>query len=675
MYDKEKMRSINSFNNPFEDINANVIDTKRLVEYWCSPFKLGLLTNFDEHKFRTSRIPVILQGSRGSGKTTILKYFSFSAQVERANINNRKILSIIKEEEEVGFYYRLEDSFISTFKAIFERTNKNEWASYFDCYIELAFVENVLKMFFVLYEKGEINNFPNEKIKEITSKFGILSCYSINDLYNYVHNAIIYYEEYKNRAIFTDEKFMPNVIFNIFSLSATIVNELKSFIPQLKNVLFVIMLDEFENLNEELQKRFNTVLKFARKDISLRIGRRSEGLVTSATINDTEYLRENHDFFLASLDKEIGKDNTSFKNYFRNVANKRFLLTDSVYNKENLDIVDILGDKEDLDNECKNICGKKKKHIEVILKQSPELATDKTLRNNITKIIQNDDNPIAETINALWVVREKKNYLQKAHYTADTMNAFFEKKTVSGVTKYKDDYTNKYRYAITIFICSVYKKDKLYYGFNTISYLANGNVRTFINFCRSIVSDAMFYEKDTFMKTKRISYNTQSRAINNFSRSEFDSICSIMFSGDHIRKFILNLGNSFSVFHKDKKIRYPETNQFVFDELLLNVEDRKVLKTAESWAIIIKRSKNQRISVSSEERADLYYMNKMFCPIFNISYRTRGGINLNLNAEEIHEMLWQDSYYPRSVQRLIASQEITVDRNEQGSLFDEENDE
>ena len=73
----EKQTSINSFNNPFEEINANVIDTKSLVEYWCNPFEMGLLSNFDERKFRNSKVPIILQGSRGSGKTTILKYSKF----------------------------------------------------------------------------------------------------------------------------------------------------------------------------------------------------------------------------------------------------------------------------------------------------------------------------------------------------------------------------------------------------------------------------------------------------------------------------------------------------------------------------------------------------------------------------------------------------------------------
>ncbi|MGD1419430.1 hypothetical protein, partial [Enterococcus faecium] len=71
-----------------------------------------------------------------------------------------------------------------------------------------------------------------------------------------------------------------------------------------EKVNFLLLIDEFENLDFELQKMFNSLIKFTRNDISLRVGRRSEGVVTKKTINDTEYLRENHDYRLISLSKE-----------------------------------------------------------------------------------------------------------------------------------------------------------------------------------------------------------------------------------------------------------------------------------------------------------------------------------------------------------------------------------
>ena len=114
------------FSNPFEEINANVIDSKRIVEYWCNPFELGLLTNFDEHKFRTSKIPIILQGSRGSGKTTILKYYSFPAQLERSELHQEKsVLKRIKAEGEIGFYYRCEESLYQHLQLFLRSLNQN----------------------------------------------------------------------------------------------------------------------------------------------------------------------------------------------------------------------------------------------------------------------------------------------------------------------------------------------------------------------------------------------------------------------------------------------------------------------------------------------------------------------------------------------------------------------
>ena len=666
------------FSNPFEEINANVIDSKRIVEYWCNPFELGLLTNFDEHKFRTSKIPIILQGSRGSGKTTILKYYSFPAQLERSELHQEKsVLKRIKAEGEIGFYYRCEESFVSTFTAIFKKLKPEQWTSYFECYIELIFAEKILEMLLLLKERGEIEALPSIAITRILSKVGtdvISGGISVELLHDLIHKNVVYFEQYKNRIAFMEEKFDPQLFVDIFSLSSAIVKEIKALIPEFKNVLFVLMVDEYENLNNEIQKRFNTIIKFVKPEISIRIGRRSEGVFTTETVNDVEYLRENHDYFLASLGNE--QNINIIKKYFSDVANRRFQKTDFLFSKDgSFDIVQMLGDKEDLLEECLEICGGRKLHLDMILKQSSELNRDPQKRKEIIDIIKNDENPIAETINALWVIRNNQNKKDRALYAAAAMESYFKGMEGEGVSKFRSDYSNKYRYAITVYICSVYKREKMYYGFNALSHLSNGNVRTFINFCQSIINEALFYEKSKFLKTGRISKETQSSAIKKFARSEFESICSVVYAGDKIKTLISNLGNSFSIYHKDRRIRYPETTQFAFDKSRLYREDVEVIKTAESWAIIVRREKEQRTSAGVEERTELCHMNKMFSPLFNISYRTRGGINLRLSSEEMHSLLVSASFYPESVRKLMAGQDIdqqiTINEsNIQLSLFD-----
>lgn len=676
MLKAEMTSSKDIFENPFEDINANVLNPRQIVEYWCSPFEQGILSNFDEHKFRTCKVPIILQGSRGSGKTTILKYFSYPAQMERAEKYKKSLLSVIKDEREVGFYYRCDDSFISTFKSIFQNVDLDGWTKIFDDYLELIFCKNILELYYLLVEREEITpDFEQEMIKEIvenTSLSGLISEFSIECLFKKISEQVYYINDYKNRSIFVEEAFEPSVIIDLFSISGKIVCQMKKYIPELKDILFVFMFDEFENLTHELQRRFNTLIKFARDDISLRIGRRSEGIITNETVNDVEYLRENNDYYLASLDREFEqKDKNTFREYFLGIAQKRFL-----FMKQNngtiFELLTMFGDKENLDDECRAVCKKRSTHLQYILREDAEIAKNDELCEKIIQIIRNEDNPIAETINALWVIRSRNDKIQAAEQVARTMNSFFSDKEDLNVKKYADDYNNKYRYAITVFLCSVYKKDKLYYGFNAISYLSNGNTRTFINLCRSIISDACFYEKKKFLETGVISKETQSKAIHNFAKLEFDEICSIIKYGDNIRTLILNIGNIFSDYHKDKKIRYPETNQFYFDEMSLSLFDKEVIKTALSWSMIIKKERTQRITAGDSKKGDLYHINKVFYPIFNISYRTRGGVNPKFDSEQMHEMLIRGDVTGNIADK--RTEEITLKKrtpdNGQMSIFD-----
>lgn len=643
MLETETMNSKDIFENPFEDINANVLDPRQIVEYWCSPFERGILNDFDEHMFRTCKVPIILQGSRGSGKTTILKYFSYPAQLERAEKKKVSLLSVITDEKEVGFYYRCDDSFISTFKSIFQSLNPDGWTKIFDNYLELIFCKNILELYCLLVKRGEfIPDFEQEMIQEIlkdTSLSGSLDEYSMDCLYKKISEQVYYINDYKNRSIFVEETFEPEIILELFSISGEIVNQIKKHIPALSNVLFVFMFDEFENLTHELQRRFNTLIKFARDDISLRIGRRSEGIITNETVNDVEYLRENNDYYLASLDREVEqKDGNNLREYFLGIAQKRFL-TMQKNNGANFELLTMFGDKENLDAECREVCRGRITHLQYVLREDAVIAKNDELCEQIIQIIRNVENPIAETINALWVIRSRKDKIETAEQVARTMNSFFSDKKDIHVKKYAADYNNKYRYAITVFLCSVYKKDKLYYGFNAISYLSNGNPRTFINLCRTIISDAYFFEKKKFLEMGTISKETQSKAIHNFAKSEFDEICSIIKYGESIRTLILNIGNIFSDYHKDRKVRYPETNQFYFDEMSLYENDKEIIKTALSWSMIIKKERAQRITAGDSKKGDLYHINKVFYPIFNISYRTRGGVNPKFDRQQMHDML------------------------------------
>ena len=243
---------------------------------------------------------------------------------------------------------------------------------------------------------------------------------------------------------------------------------------------------------------FNNIIKFCKPGISLRIGRRSENesVVTKATVNAVEYLREGSDYRLIILDYQ-GSEIQDLKPYLAGIAQKRLEAFEgiSVFS----DISRILGEKEDLDAECRSVVAGRNRHLHELLKANPRLSSDEELRNKVVSIISTNDNVLAVALCALWVARsEDEDLLESARTSASAMDAYLNKTEDPQKDKFKSDYDNKYRYALTALICSLYKKDKAYYSFNTICYLSEGNARTFINLVKAIISDALFMKESSF---------------------------------------------------------------------------------------------------------------------------------------------------------------------------------
>jgi len=152
MQNKRSENTAFSYKNPFDDYNANVLAPELIMQYWCTPFSTGALKEFDEAKFFAQKMPIVLQGSRGSGKTTILKYFSFPVQCERALQSKISVRKQLQQDSGVGFYLRCDDSFLEMFKTVFSASVQDAWLSCFKHYLELFFSKSIYYFF-----KGRFN--------------------------------------------------------------------------------------------------------------------------------------------------------------------------------------------------------------------------------------------------------------------------------------------------------------------------------------------------------------------------------------------------------------------------------------------------------------------------------------------------------------------------------------
>ncbi len=509
--------------------------------------------------------------------------------------------------------------------------------------------QSIINMIIDLEREGELSlsSFERETLDSVSSYYSLSAFDSFKSLRDAISKEIKAIQSFKNSVIFSDTSKNLSQYFGSSNLPEVLIASIKEFCNELSSINYVLMIDEYEALPSELQKSFNTMLKYANDKLTLRIGRRTERNIETATINQTEYLRVNHDYLLIDLDENMRAGDP--KKYFFSVAQKRIL---PVFHDMPIDITQLFGKQEDLLSECINHAGKRKSHITQILKTDPSLSLEQC--KEIVEIIKVPNNPIMEMINALWVIRRntEKDKRKVAQEVRQAMNEYLEKLDTPGAKKYRHDYENKYRYALTVLLCSIYKKNKMYYSFNTIVHLSNGNTRVFINLCREIITDALFYEPESFFNNLSVSSQTQSNAIHKYSAQEFDDICSIVQYGDSIRKLILNLGNTFALFHKDRKVRYPETNQFVLDMFELEEFNSTTLNMALRWSMIVKKSAPQRLSLEIDKRGDIFYINRIFSPLFNISYRTRGGFNVSIEKSEFTRMC-EGAFSPSAVGKVL----------------------
>jgi len=323
----------------------------------------------------------------------------------------------------------------------------------------------------------------------------------------------------------------------------------------------------------------------------------------------------------------LNKDR-GYHQFLVEIAQKRLESIPLLRDRKFTNIKSILSPVEDLEREAINLAKNKPNKIyQLFSKSLPTSQLDK---------VRHPDNPLMELLNFIWLTRGVS-----PEYTAAAMKDYLAKKKTQGGIKYRLDYRDKYKLSLMFLLCSIYRKPKLYYSFNTFAFLSSGIVGHFIELCHRSFEFANWGDEELLVKGE-ISQDSQSQAAAEFSKDELHQVTRIENYGGQISRFVNNIGNIFRDCHLDWGMRYPETNQFALNlEALQNEELKKAMKAAIKWSVIQKKRKIQRKG-PGEHLQDTYTINRIFAPSFQISYRTRGGKSISLNEARLGEIIRLD---------------------------------
>lgn len=643
-----------TFSNPFTECTARDMSYDEVIKYWCIPFSS---CEIDEEKLFKSRTPIFIEGMRGSGKTMILKYLSYHCQKRFIkNNNDEDILKHFQKKGSIGVYFRYKVDFVNVFPHIncSDRFKKQLFTNYFELLVS--------KEIFCILNDLDLNNIP------FCNKISVFFNFTnpnptISNIVAKIDEQIASLDKWIKEADFLkdpEEELSKLLLSNILNNT---VKTIDKHIPELSSCLFLIIIDEYENA-KKYQKYINRYIKECDSDLNItyRIGMRNGGMYDTKTDVGDEFLEITRDYLLMKL---TYNDNAKYKKLLSEISKKR--LENTKYFQENrlTDIVKILGTKENYEKEAimhVNNNDDNKKHFYQLLRI---MYSDEEIEK-IVKKLQYPENPLIEMLNIVWLLRG--NTIEKVLVS---MEDYLSKTNNENAKKYRNDLINKYKYQLLLILARIYNNKKTmkkyYYSFNTFSFLSSGSVNDFISLCRNT-----FYQLDSnyFENQKVIDPITQTKGARQTAIEQMNKIRANDEEGFKMYTFVLNIGNCYdSLYHEPPTyhlaLKYPETNQFALDSTSQidanHGQSMEFLNNLVKWGAVIEKPKLQRKSIG-RNKGIVYYPNHIFAPIFNISYRIRGGYNLLLTFDNL-KLFYSKVLEFREMKSMLESKKKTSETN------------
>lgn len=622
------------FANPFADFNANYMSDESVLEYWVKPELLFELEAVGIDL--VGKIPVVLQGGRGTGKTMLLRYLSYELQLKDYERVNGSLDGFIKNVKYLGVYYRFDGPKLSSF------SNKNVsdvvWNTIFMYFVELIIGQKYLAM---------LNDLRRNKVLHLLEDMERSLCHDLSenlfekaradnlqDLKLVMTKLQREIERFTERCTFGKVDFCPSEVVSRGSMIFGIPSIVCKHLTELRDKNFILLLDEYENLTLDQQAILNTYIKHTQLPATFRLGMRINGFRTYGTLNENEFLREGADFRRILFENILLSKSDEYRKLLKRIAQRRLELHPKLEKLGFTDIESILGNTPSPEEEAKQLLSQTKTvkpHFRRARKFLKNLSRYKdTQIEEIIESLAYPENPLLEMLNILLLVRGTS-----PEDVARMMKNFVDNKRSSvEYKKYKYLY-DKNKVALLFHLAHDCRRPKRYYGFDAFCMLSSGIIRSFVELCYHTFNYAIFSDVKYLVENGKISWESQNKGAEREAIDFFDWIQSIPKYGSKVTLFIDSLGALFrSLHYMDERISEPEPTYFNTEYDVLNKEAKEVLDVALMWSTLQQKEPMQPRE-ADEILPDVYALNKILAPRYRISYRTRGRTDIQPKDLEI----------------------------------------
>lgn len=606
--------------NPFDITKAVDYSDNELFNNWVDFPKDGFNTFIKP----TSDMPMIILGSKGSGKTHIMKHFSFNMQQLRGN----NVFETVASDGYIGIYLRC--SGLNGYRFSGRNELPETWESIFSYYLDLWLTQLLLDAVGELFKSNmELLNYENTLVREIIKVFNssqeIKICYDFESLKKFLNEQQRKVDYAINNISLTNESLRNKVeiLTNPGQLIFEVPSLLTKIVKEFSNLKILLLLDEFENFSESQQKYFNTLIRERKDPVCFKIGARRYGIKTKLTFSANEELKLGSEYDLFDLDDIFRNNASEYRDFLREICNKRIENSQNVLKRDFSKHFEYSSYENDMFH-----IAEKGQHIFKFESRLKKLKIE-----NFEKIVSNircKKNPLIERMNILLIyrgVKRKMNLFDLSELLRSYTKLYLQNKEVKEyeviLDKYKQD-----------LIDALYRenniKNTVYCGFENLARISNGIPRHFLMIMKHIFRWNTFYNNDNYKE--KIKTNIQLLALKD-TALWFLEDANTNYKNYNFKNCIEKLCDYL------KEVKFsdlpPECSisTFEVEYSSLNSEIKKILDFLEQYSYLIKQDSGRR-DKNSNQRNDTFQINGIIAAWWELSIARRGIFKISNHTFE-----------------------------------------
>ena len=623
--------------NPF-DINKAVDYTDEdIFKYWVD---INDQAGFNEILKPGSLMPMIMEGGKGSGKTHIMKYYSYELQKIRITSENGSSLKAgFDKESFIGLYIRCSGLNANVFSG--KGVDDNTWELLFAFYWELWIGERLLYILSDMQSEGIIDEAENvDLVNGIINLFmncDIL-CSDLDKLRDYfiqLQKKLLY--EIHNFLLLGKSQPQVDISLNIGALTYGIPNLLKKTVSFFKKKHILFLVDEYENFSEQQQQVMMTLLREKPTSCSIRIGTRPYGIRTYYTMGKIEENREGSEFERVKLDEKI-REAENYKDYLKNICVRRLQGAGITLSKDfdlNAQIEDIIP-KVLLERAQKvKSTAKVKEKLGKNLEKYKHQSLTKEEINQILECLNFEQDLLIERACIVFMYKKIKakstNLVVDANSIHDMALQYLKKVNLADNDMAK--YLHYYRTDLRDAIARSANIPIPYYGLDTLIKLSCGTPRTLLRLLKHAYSKQYFNtSKEPFVKGRLLKVESQQAGIENTYDWFFEEN-RIPNDVNGVMEAVKRLGGYLQNVRFSDLPPQCSINIFSVQVETLSSEALRTLKMLEMYSYIVPHK--DRRKKNADSKSSTYKLNTILIPKYELSLETRGNVEISKNDAEI----------------------------------------